>query len=254
LKSFRLLIEQVEYRIIMPIQSVSQKLHLQLAQIIASTPPGERLPSEPFLSKQLGVSRATLRESMRTFESQGLLRRRQGSGTYVTRPSAVIDSGLEMLESIETLASRIGLPVTMGNWKLNQRLANEDECRALNIGKTCEVIEVSRVIEAEGRPVAFLIDILPTNILTADEISAGFTGSVLDLLLRRGTPLPASSRTEITAATASPELARALGIQRGDVLLHFDAYLYAANGQVIDYSFSYFLPGYFHFHVNRRVG
>lgn len=32
------------------------------------------------------------------------------------------------------------------------------------------------------------------------------------------------------------------------------AHLYAEIGRVIDYSFSYFLPGYFHFHVVRRVG
>jgi GntR family transcriptional regulator len=63
-----------------------------------------------------------------------------------------------------------------------------------------------------------------------------------------------SSRCEINAVTASSEVARALGIQKGDVLLRFIAYLFAASGQVVDYSFSYFLPGYFNFHVVRRVG
>ncbi len=49
-------------------------------------------------------------------------------------------------------------------------------------------------------------------------------------------------------------VARALGIQRGDVLLRFTADLYSTTGQIVDYSFSYFLPGYFRFHVVRRVG
>jgi len=74
------------------------------------------------------------------------------------------------------------------------------------------------------------------------------------LLLRRGEPRLSTSRTEIRAANASPEVARALQIQRGDVLLHFIAALYSTSGKVVDYSFSYFLPGYFRFHVNRRVG
>jgi GntR family transcriptional regulator len=233
--------------------SVSQKLHTDLVQIIASTPPGGRLLSEPYLAKQLGVSRATLREAMRTFETQGLIRRRQGSGTYITHPSTVIESGLEVLESIETLAERIGLPVTLGAWKIEQRAAKEDECNALGVLEDCQIVQISRVILAEDRPVAFLIDILPRDILTPEEVSHGFTGSVLDLLLQRGTPSLIVSRTEITAAAATGVLARALGIQRGDVLLHFTALLYADNGRVVDYSFSYFLPGYFRFHVVRRV-
>jgi GntR family transcriptional regulator len=49
-------------------------------------------------------------------------------------------------------------------------------------------------------------------------------------------------------------VARKLGIQRGDVLLRFIAYLYTSAGRVVDYSFSDFLPGYFRFHVVRRVG
>jgi GntR family transcriptional regulator len=37
------------------------------------------------------------------------------------------------------------------------------------------------------------------------------------------------------------------------VLLLFIARLYDENGVVVDYSSSYFLPGYFRFHVVRRV-
>jgi GntR family transcriptional regulator len=49
-------------------------------------------------------------------------------------------------------------------------------------------------------------------------------------------------------------VAKALEIQRGDVLLHFSSLLYNASGAVVDYSLTYFIPGYFNFHVVRRVG
>ena len=235
-------------------KSRSQRLHEDLGKIIAAAGPGERLISEPKLSQQLGVSRATLREAMRTFETQGLIRRRQGSGTYVVHPSQVIQTGLEILESIETLARRIGLEVSMGELKVQFRPASEDEVAALCPENACKVVHLSRVILAEGRPVAYLIDIVPENVLTPHDLETGFTGSVLDVLLRRGTPTLSTSRTEINAVTASTEVARALGIQRGDVLLRFVASLYSASGQVVDYSFSYFLPGYFNFQVIRRVG
>ena len=50
-----------------------QRLQADLADLIAKTPAGQRLTSEPELAKQMGVSRATLREAMRTFETQGVI-------------------------------------------------------------------------------------------------------------------------------------------------------------------------------------
>ena len=85
------------------------------------------------------------------------------------------------------------------------------------------------------------------------ELPEGFNGSVLDLLLERRDDLRIS-RAAISATNATAEVAKALEIQRGDVLLQFVSQLYTASGKIVDYSISYFIPGYFHFYVNRRVG
>jgi GntR family transcriptional regulator len=49
-------------------------------------------------------------------------------------------------------------------------------------------------------------------------------------------------------------VAKPLEIQRDDVLLRFESQLFDSKGVIVDYSLSYFIPGYFNFHVNRRVG
>ncbi len=231
-----------------------RRLQAELAKLIGSLPAESRLPSEPELARRMGVSRATLREAMRAFEGQGLIRRRQGVGTFVVAKVPVIDSGLEVLESIETLAQRINLPVNMGELQVQQLPADEDQAVALDIPVGTYLTRVSRVIYTDSRPIAYLVDTLPAEILTTAEVEAGFTGSVLDLLLRRGDPTLVQSRTDIRAIGATPEVARALQIQRDDVLLQFVAHLYSKDGSVVDYSFSYFLPGYYRFHVVRRVG
>ena len=237
-----------------PRTRTSQRLYEILSQIIQSKEPGERLPSEPELSRQLGVSRATLRESMRTFETQGLIHRRQGSGTFVSRPSKIIESGLEVLESIDTLAMRIGLPVASDQLHIEVRSASEEEAQKLEIPVGNEITSISRVIMAEGKPAAYLVDVLPKELLTPNEIEDRFSGSVLDFLMQKNDPQPASSRCEIQSVTASSEIAHSLAIQTGDVLLCFEALLYSIDGLVMDYSFSYFLPGHFRFHVVRKVG
>jgi GntR family transcriptional regulator len=233
--------------------SLSQRLPEELKQIISNTDAGGRLTPEPQLAKELGVSRATLREAMRTFEVQGMIQRRQGSGTYVMRPAHVIETGLEVLESIETISKRSGLQVTLGKLKVEEVLATDDEAHHLGLHKEEVVLKVSRVIFAENRPVAFLIDTLPQSIISKDEIKKDFKGSILDLLMEISHIELAHSRTEIGAILASREMARALNIQRGNALLRLISWLYTVDGKVVDYSFSHFLPGYFRFHVVREL-
>lgn len=231
----------------------TQRLLDTLGRMIAETKPGDRLPSEPVLAHQLGVSRATLREAMRTFETQGMIHRRQGAGTFVVHPSQVIASGLEVLESIETLARRIELPVAMGELRTENRPATPEEAKVLGLEPGAGILCLTRPILVEGHPVAYLVDILLEDLFGSEELKQGFTGSVLDLLLKRGSPPLGTSRCDINAVTATTDIARAMRIQRGDVLLRFEACLYSTDGCVIDYSFSYFLPGYFRFHVVRRI-
>ena len=230
-----------------------QMLQNELAKLIAKTPDGGRLPPEPELARMLGVSRATLREGMRSFEGQGLLRRRQGIGTFVVSQAKVIESGLEVLESIERLANRIDLGVSMGELEIKEIIARVEEAEKLQVDEGTRLINISRVIYAESRPVAYLTDIVPPHILTEDDLQNGFTGSVLDFLLSNNKMKLDKSFTDIQAVAAPSAIAKKLEIQRGDVLLFFSARLYSDDGKIVDFSNSYFLPGYFRFHVVRRV-
>lgn len=230
-----------------------QRLQADLAALINKATAGQRLPSEPDLAKQLGVSRATLREAMRSFETQGLIRRRQGSGTFVVGKVQALDSGLEVLESLETIAKRMGLEVSVSDLSIETVTADADLAALLNTSEGTKLTRVRRVIRADNRPVAYLVDSLPEDVLQTKDLPADFHGSVLDFLLNRGDPLT-TSRAEVSAIGASADVAKPMEIQRGDVLLHFRSQLFDSNGRVVDYSLSYFIPGYFHFHVVRRVG
>jgi GntR family transcriptional repressor for pyruvate dehydrogenase complex len=78
--------------------------------------PGEFLPPEPELCRQLNVSRTTVREAVRTMEARGLLQRRHGVGVLVadrTYESAVASIGLMLQRSgsrtWDLLEVRLGL-------------------------------------------------------------------------------------------------------------------------------------------------
>lgn len=82
-------------------------------------PVGKRIPPEPDLVTQLGVSRNTVREAVRALIHAGLLEARQGDGTYVISSSdlgaaflrhlrrARVEETLEVRYSLEREAARL---------------------------------------------------------------------------------------------------------------------------------------------------
>ena len=111
----------------------------------------------------------------------------------------VIESGLELLESIETQADRIKLDVSMDDLMVQQIQANLDQADILGVAEGASLTRVARIIRADSRPVAYLIDILPVDILTISEVTSEFSGSILDVMLKRGHPPLAYSNTEISS-------------------------------------------------------
>lgn len=235
-------------------ESPFSRLQRELGEMIARAEPGEKFPTEPDLARQMKVSRSTLREAMRSFETQGLLIRRQGSGTFKADTSSVFETGLEVLESLETLAEKLGLSISMGKLSIDRLPGDQQMLQLFKLRRGAELVTVSRVIYVKSQPAAFLQDILPENVLSSKDLENGFTGSVLDLLIKRGNPPLEQSSAEVKVIPAPHTVARALDIQRGEALLMFEADLTAKNGKVIDHSYSWFLPGFFRFHVNRKIG
>ncbi|MBI4789668.1 MAG: GntR family transcriptional regulator [Chloroflexi bacterium] len=212
------------------------------------------LPSETELSQRFGVSRATIREALSQLEQRAVVIRRHGVGTFVAPQPPRIDAGLEELESLETLARRIGLETHMGDPLIEERVATPAEADCLLLPLETRVLAISRVIMTGQRPIAYLIDIVPTTVLGRERLERDFRGSVLDLFIRRGDLALSYSRTDILIESADEHIARKLHLQLGDPVHKLKAQLYTRDGRVIDYSISYFVPGYFHFHVIRRVG
>lgn len=62
--------------------------------------PGDRLPTERELAVQIGVSRPTVRAGLRALAAMGIIRSRQGSGTYISDVPALASEPLSLLASL----------------------------------------------------------------------------------------------------------------------------------------------------------
>lgn len=66
---------------------------------------GDKLPNEYNLAKELDIGRSTLREAVRSLESQNILEVRQGSGTYISKNIGVSNDplGFKFIEDTKKL-------------------------------------------------------------------------------------------------------------------------------------------------------
>ncbi|HEY3310429.1 MAG TPA: GntR family transcriptional regulator [Anaerolineales bacterium] len=212
-----------------------------------------QLPSEGELSRLFNVSRSTVREALSRLEQRGNIIRHHGVGTFVSDQTPTLDTGLEQLESINTLARRIGLETQMGEAQIIERPASPQEAEHLQLALGSQVLAVNRLMVTSGRPVAFLVDIIPTTILRASDLKPDFEGSVLDFFLQRADPIPSHALTDIIMEPVNSAILNKLGLGSADTIFTLESLLFSRDGQCMDYSFSYFVPGYFRFHVVRRV-
>ena len=65
-----------------------QQIAIRLRDKIAKEKlvPGDKLPTEPDLIKEMGVSRTVLREAIATLKAEGLVEAKQGVGVFVSSP------------------------------------------------------------------------------------------------------------------------------------------------------------------------
>lgn len=106
---------------------------------------GMKLPPEPELSAQFGVSRATIRQAVTNLVQRGMLVRKQGSGTYVSRPSAAEDFlNFSFPDSLGGGHELLGV----------QELAGDDPAvRDLGLAAGDRAVEIKRLrILADGVP------------------------------------------------------------------------------------------------------
>jgi GntR family transcriptional regulator, transcriptional repressor for pyruvate dehydrogenase complex len=106
--------------------------------------PGQRLPSELELSRQLGVGRSAVRESMKVLQALGVITIRQGDGTYIVDSASpkmlsplVFAVMLEAGMTIELFELRVLIEIgycelaaekaTLEDWQLMEQAAKDLE-------------------------------------------------------------------------------------------------------------------------------
>jgi GntR family transcriptional regulator len=187
---------------------------------------GESLPSERDLATATGYSRMTVRNAINELMSDGLVSKKRGAGTYVSKQ---IEQPLSVLMGFTADMQRRGASSSSIELDKSIGLPAPDEILKLALSPNEQVVRLSRVRTSEGEPLAIEHAVVPLSAVKPDDIGA----SLYDAMRANGN-MPVRALQRLRAALASPEEAKYLGVPKGASILHIERWSFLENGKCIE--------------------
>ena len=209
--------------------------------------PEEKIQSEREFSEDLGVSRMTVRRALTDLVNEGLLERRHGSGTYVSRPKVTYDAR-EMVNYVQAMQKRNVATgsqlIEFGEIVASRRLA---ELLELEIGNPIYRVIVLRL--ANRVPVILERSFFPCVRCPKLEDWDLEKSSIIDLLTTIYKIKPGKISQTVEAVPASDPITGQLRVEDGFPLLMLSRTIYNAElGKPIMFSQDYLRSDYARIH------
>lgn len=222
-----------------PVPYYEQLFDILKAQISGGEyPVDERLPSELELSREFGLARATVRQTLSKLESEGYARRVARRGVFAAMPEPssgwIVQDAEGFLES-QIRHGRTGIETTVID--AGFRTAPPHVAEALRLSADDKVFAIERIRRLDGEIAMFSTNWFPPDagavIAAAPDVLNG-TGSVNGTLRRSGFVTEAARR--VIHATAAPaDIVEHLEVPVGHPVMRIRSLSWDQNDRCFDY-------------------
>ena len=202
-----------------------------LRSVIAGSEPGDRLPSDTELAAQFAVSRMTARHAVQVLEREGLLKREQGRGTFVTPLTVprLLGSPLSFTTSMRAR----GLTVSSKILEVAEESPAEEDVAALHLDPDSKVLVLTRLRLADDVPMAIERAVLAPDVSAVVDSIAG--NSLHQEFINLGR-IPTWARSRVSARPATSKERRLLELSARGVILNENRIIYDQEDRPLEHT------------------
>lgn len=206
--------------------------HIENSILSGEFKEGDALPSERELASISNLSRVTVRKAVEKLVKDGLVIRRQGSGTSVAPTFGRVQQSLSKLTSFSEDMERRGL-VARSEW-LDKGIyvPSPEESMTLGISPTSSVARIARLRIANDQPLAIERVSISASVIADPNL---IEGSLYEYLQKIGKK-PVRAVQRISADILSGTDAGILNVEDGSAGLRIERIAYLENGQVVEFT------------------
>ena len=207
---------------------------------------GDRLPSEQELMEHYQVSRRTVRTAVDELCGQGCLVRKQGKGTFVSKPK--LHRKIVNVLSFQDACDKCGMRAAHRLLACAARRATPEEQQQFGLAAGARVLQTQRLLTADAEPVMVENAIYPYEpyaFLQKENLNA----PLYPLLQRKGLCPVGTSTCHLEMVRADAENARLLGVPEGELLFEMRSCLTLENGRPVTVSDNFIVASRYAFDI-----
>jgi GntR family transcriptional regulator len=215
----------------------TRPLYLQVRDALAARiamgewKPNAAIPNESDLAREFGVSSGTMRKALDMMESERLLTRRQGRGTFVNDQASD-----ELVARYSNIRTAEGEHVTgeVNALDVSQGPASPAECGRLRLRPDDLVWRIERVRLHRAKP--FMVEevVIPVALFPGLDEQKDFPHRIAVLAQQFGVLL-GKGEERVSIGAASRAIASALGVEAGSPILVLDRLLSDLDGRPVEW-------------------
>ncbi|MDR2057167.1 MAG: GntR family transcriptional regulator [Dysgonamonadaceae bacterium] len=196
----------------------------------------KKLPNEIDFSRQLGVSRNTMRQAINKLVYEGLLVRKKGIGTVVADAAITSKAGNWMSFSQEM--KTLGIEIKNYELYVGWVKPPKDICRFFEIEEEAKILKLERLRGNPEHPFVYFISYFNPRIgLNGNE---DFSRPLYEILEKDYHIIVKLSKEEISALLADSSLAEKLEIKAGDPILKRKRFVFDPGGRPVEWNVGYY--------------
>ncbi|HLR42845.1 MAG TPA: GntR family transcriptional regulator [Pseudogracilibacillus sp.] len=214
-------------------------LYHQLKEIIERTietgewNPGDKILSENEFRELYEVSRNTVQKAIDELVQEGVLERKQGRGTFVSKPK--IDQPLIGFYSFSKVISSQGMVSKDIILDIQTEQVHYNLAQELQIANNEEVISLKRLRTANGEPIILETSYLPKKYVSEIKKQDLDTYSLYDLLEKKHDVFVVKAKETFEPVLVREEEGELLEVEAGSPGLLLDRIAYDLDGNIIEY-------------------